>query len=171
MKSLLKVLLLTVLIAGFTGVAAATTDVDTQSVSVTFSEISEIAASGNPATLTIVAPATAGDLPADQTENSTTMAWTSNVASGQTRKISGLLYPSSCFSGINMHVTIAAPGGSDGTSAGEQIILPTSVDFVTGIGNCNVAGQTITFRAEVTEMVNHYTSYGKTVVWTLTEDS
>ena len=65
MKALARILLLVALVVGFTHVAMATTDTDTQSVTITFSEISELAASGDPGTLTIAAPATAGDLPAD----------------------------------------------------------------------------------------------------------
>lgn len=170
MKNSVKVLLLAVLVAGLASVVMATTDNDTQTVTITFSEISEIAASGDPGTLTIVAPATAGDLPADQTEATTTMAWTSNVVAG-TRKITGSI--DVLFSGINLYVTIAAPGGADGTSAGETqfVAATTDYDFVTAIGNCNVSAQTITFKAEVSAMVAPYTDTQQTVTWTLTEDS
>lgn len=171
MKRLAKVLLLTGLVVGLTGVAIATTDTDTQTVTITFSEISVIAASGDPGTLTIVAPATPGDLPADQSDNSTTMAWTANVAAAQTRKITGSI--DGLFSGINLYGTVAAPGGTDGTSAGETqfVAATTDYDFVTAIGNCNVTTQTITFRASVTAMVAPYTDTTQIVTWTLTEDA
>jgi hypothetical protein len=171
MKSLSKVLLLLALVMGFAGVVLATNDTTQQTVTITFSEISEIAASGDPGTLTIVAPATPGTLPADQTDATTTMAWTSNVAAGQTRKITGSI--DALFSGIDLFATVAAPGGASGTSANEKkfAAATTDYDFVTSIGNCNVTAQTITFRASVTQMVDWYTDATQTVTWTLTEDS
>jgi|GEM_PF-3318030 len=169
MKVLAKTLLAVGMIVGLMSVATATTDTATSTVTITFSEISELAVSANPATLTIVAPAAAGDLPADQTDASTTMAWTSNVAAGQTRKITGSI--ASLFSGIDLYVTVTAGGGSNGTSAGELKLIVADTDFVTGIGNCNTSGQTITFRANVTSMVAPYTNTQKVVTWTLTEDA
>jgi hypothetical protein len=160
------------MIVGLMSVATATTDTATSTVSITFSEISELAVSTDPGLLTIVAPGTPGALPADQTDTSTTMAWTSNVDSGKTRKITGSI--ASLFSGIDLWVTVAAAGGSNGTSAGSlrfTAAAPTSYDFVTGIGNCNTSAQTITFRANVTTMVAPYTNTQKVVTWTLTEDS
>ena len=171
MKILAKVLLLAALVVGLEGVAMATTDSDTQTVTITFSEISELAASGDPGTITIVAPVTAGDLPADQTEATTTMAWTSNVGAALTRKITGSI--DGLFSGINLYATLAAPGGADGTSAGETLFVAaaTAYDFVTAIGNSNTTAQTITFKASVTSMVAPYTATSQIVTWTLTEDA
>jgi hypothetical protein len=172
MKVLAKTLLAVGVIVGLMSVATATTDTATSTVTITFSEISELAVSGDPATLTIVAPAVAGDLPADQTVAGTTMAWTSNVAAGQTRKITGSI--ASLFAGIDLWATVAAAGGSNGTSGGElrfTAAAPTAYEFVTGIGNCNTSGQTITFRANVTSMVAPYTDTAKVVTWTLTEDA
>jgi hypothetical protein len=168
MKVLAKTLLVAGVIVGLISAAIATTDTATSTVTITFSEISELAVSGDPGTLTIAAPAAAGSLPADQTDITTTMAWTSNVAAGQTRKITGSI--ASLFSGIDLYATVTAGGGS-GTSAGEQKLIVTDTDFVTGIGNCNTSGETITFRADVTSMVAPYTSTQKVVTWTLTEDS
>jgi hypothetical protein len=167
MKTLTKILLVVALIAGLTGVAAATNT--TQStVTITFSEIAQIAASGNPGTLTIAAPATPGSLPADQSDASTTMAWTSNVAAGQTRKITGSL--ASLFDGIDLYATVTAAGGGTSEGALKFTAAATDYNFVTGIGNCNTSGETITFRASVTAMVAPYTS-AKVVTWTLTEDA
>lgn len=171
MKILAKILLLVVFVVGLTGVAMATTDTDTQTVTITFSEMSVIAASGNPGTLTIVAPAVPGDMPADQTDATTTMAWTANVAAAQTRKVTGSI--DALFPGINLFGTVAAPGGTDGTSAGETqfAAAATDYDFVTGMGNCNVSTQTITFKASVSSLVAPYTNTQQTVTWTLTEDA
>ena len=169
--SLVVLLLVGVLLAGSTDVGMATTDTASSTVTITFSEISELAVSGDPGTLTIVAPAAAGNLPADQSDATTTMSWTANVAAGLTRKVTGSL--DVLFSGINLYATVAAPGGTDGTSAGEVqfAVGATAYDYVTAIGNCNVSAQTITFRASVSAMVAPYTSTSQTVTWTLTEDA
>lgn len=170
MKTLTKVLLVVVSVAGLTSLAIAASDTAQSTVTITFSEIAELAVSGNPGTLTIVAPATPGSLPANQSDATTTMAWTSNVAAGQTRKITGSI--ASLFDGIDLYATVTA-GGGKGTSAGELkfTAAATDYDFVTAIGNCNTSGETITFKASVTAMVAPYTSTQKVVTWTLTEDA
>ena len=171
MKSIAKVLLLAALVLGLAGIVMAETGEDTQTVTITFYEISEIAASGDPGPLLIEAPLTPGDLPEDDTDASTTMAWTSNVAAGLTRKITGSI--DVLFSGINLYATIAAPGDAGGTSEDELLFAAADTDyeFVTAIGNCNVTAQTITFRAEVTEMVTPYEETEQIVTWTLIEDA
>ena len=170
MKSIAKVLLLAALVLGLAGVVMATNGTDTQTVTITFSEISKIAASGDPGTLEIEAPLTPGGLPEDESDATTKMAWTSNVAAGLTRKITGSI--TDLFSGINLYATVAAPGGTEGTSEDELLFAAadTDYDFVTAIGNCAVTLQTITFRAEVTQMVAPYTE-DYDVTWTLTEDA
>jgi hypothetical protein len=166
MKTLIKILLLVALVAGLATLSIAS-NTDDSTVTITFSEIAEIAVSGNPGTLTIAAPATPGDLPADQSDATTTMAWTSNVTSG-TRKITGKL--DSTFNGIELSATVAVANGC-GTSAGKETLTTSDTDFVTGIGNCNTTtpGGTITFTAHVTSMVAPYTNTQKVVTWTLTD--
>ena len=151
------------------GVFAAT-DTATSTVSITFSEIAVLDVSGDPGLLTIAAPASAGDLPADQSDATTTMSWTSSVGTAATRMITGSI--ASLFSGIDLYATIAAPGGTEGTSAGELKFTAATTDyeFVTAIGDCNVTAQTITFRANVTAMVTPYTNTQIVITWTLTED-
>ena len=171
MKKLISILLVMVLTFVLSGVALAGTGEDSSTVTITFSEIAELGVSGNPGTLTIVAPTTAGDLPADQSDNGTTMSWTSNVASELTRKITGSL--DVLFSGIDFYGTVVAPGSTDGISANELKFAEAAAayEFVTGIGNANVSAQTITFRANVTGMVAPYTATVQTITWTLTEDA
>lgn len=171
MKNLTKVLLAIVLVIAMVTTLKAATDTDTQTVTITFEEIAAIAASGDPGTLTITAPTTPGDLPDDESDATTTMAWTSSVASGQTRTITGSI--DALFSGIDLHATVAAPGGADGTSSGEIEFTAATTDYtvVTGIGASNTTGQTITYRAECTSLVETYTSTQQTVTWTLTEDA
>jgi hypothetical protein len=169
MKTLTKILLAVALVAGLTNVAIALTTA-TSTVTITFSAIAAIAVSGNPGTLTIVSPATPGDLPADQSDASTTMAWTSSVNSGKTRKITGSI--ASLFDGIDLYATVTA-GSGKGTSAGETkfTAAATPYNFVTAIGSCNTSSETITFRAHVTAIVAPYTNTQKVVTWTLTDEA
>jgi hypothetical protein len=169
MKTLIKILLFGAFVAGLTSVAIASTGTAESGVTITFSEISVLAVSGDPATITITAPAVAGNLPDDKTNALTTMAWTSNVGDSTTRKITGKL--DATFSGIDLYATVAASGGAGGTTANEVKFALTDNEFVTGIGNCNVSAKTITFRANVTSMVAPYESTKNTVTWTLTEDT
>jgi len=171
MKTLAKLLLFAVLFFSLSEVVLAATDTKDQTVSITFSEIAELAVSGNPGLLTIEAPLVPGDLPEDESDASTHMDWTSNVAAGQTRKITGKI--DALFSGIDLHATVAAPGSAGGTSASEKefTAATTDYDFVTAIGNCNTSANTITYRAEVTAMVAPYTNTQQTVTWTLTDDA
>jgi len=169
MKTLAKILLLAAFVAGLATLAIAD-NVATSTVTITFSEIAELETTGTPGTLTITAP-TAGSLPAPETDDGTTMAWTSNVVSG-TRKITGSI--DTVFSGIDLYATVAASGGTGtfGTSAGEQMLVTApAADFVTGIGNGYISNQKITFRANVTSMVTPYTDTPQTVTWTLTDDA
>jgi hypothetical protein len=170
MKILAKLLLFAVLFFSLVQVVLAETDTKYQTVSITFSEIAELAVSGDPGLLTIEAPLVPGDLPEDESDASTHMDWTSNVAVGQTRKVTGQI--DVLFSGIDLHATVAAPTGAGGTSAGEKefTAATTDYDFVTTIGNCNISANTITYRAEVTAMVAPYTNTQQTVTWTLTDD-
>jgi len=169
MKIIVRTLFALYLMVCIAVLCIATTDTANQTVSITFSEISEIAASGNPGLITIVAPATPGDLPADQTEATTTMAWTANVGAGTTRKITGQI--DALFPGILLYTTFADPG-TGGTSEGktEFVEATTDYDFVTAIGNCNVSAIGLTFTAEVSAMVAPYTNTQQIITWTLTED-
>jgi len=171
MKKLAKILLPILIIVLLTAVVTATTDTANQTVSITFDEISVLAARGDPGLLTIAAPAAAGDLPADQSDATTTMAWTANKAGATTRKITGSI--DTLFTGIDLYGTVGGPGGTDGTSAGETefAVAATDYDFVTAIGNTNTSAQTITYKASVSAMADPYTNTQQTVTWTLTEDS
>jgi hypothetical protein len=171
MKTLIKILLFGAFVAGLTSVAIATdNNVAHSNVTITFSEISVLAVSGDPALITIEAPAAAGSLPADKTNAFTTMAWTSNV-DGTTRKITGKL--DAVFPGVDLYAAVADPGADyHGTTAGKVKLTATDdSEFVTGIGSCNVSGKTITFTTTVTSMVPPYTETEQVVTWTLTDVS
>jgi len=170
MKLLIGKILLIFLILTMTSIALAVIDTATQDITITFDEVAAVSVSGDPGTLIFTAPASPGDLPADQSDSSTTMSWTSNVGAAMTRKITGNI--DALFNGVNLYVTVD-DAGSNGTSAGETQFLAaaTDYDFVTGITNEDVLGETITYRAQVSSMVVPYSNVTHTVTWTLTEDS
>jgi hypothetical protein len=168
MKKYLVMFFTGVMVLFLSGVAMAETDTASSVVTITFSEVAELGVSGDPGTMTIDNPASAGNLPADATESTTTMSWTSNVPAAQTRKITGNL--DVLFSGILLYANVSAPGTDGGTSAGKTqfVAAATDYDFVTAIGNCNASAQSVTFTAEVSEMVAPYTSTAHTITWTFT---
>lgn len=169
MKTRTKSASLLIVALCLSSVAIAVTDTATQDVTITFSEIATITVSGDPGTITFTTPATPGDLPADQTDNSTTMSWTSNVDAGMTRKITANI--DTLFTNVDLYAEID-DAGSNGTSAGQTqfVAAGNDYDFLTGITNENVSDNTITYTASVTAMTAPYTDT-HTVTWTLTEDS
>jgi hypothetical protein len=160
------VILAMVMAFGLTGVSMAAE----QTATIIFDEINVIAASGAVTTMQIIAPSTPGALPADVEDDDTTLAWTANVPASHVRKITAQL--SALFPGVDLHVTVAAPGDAGGTSANElQLAAASAVDCVTAIGNCNVSSKELHYRGEVTEMVAPYTATAKTVTWTITDEA
>ncbi len=177
MKSLAKVLLLLVIgmLAGLPAAVKAATDNAYYDVDIRLYQIASIAPSGDPPTLTIVAPATAGDLPAAQSDATTTLLWSSAVESsiGYTRKLTASI--DTLFDGIDLSasVSVATGTGDLGTSAGEVVLTTIDQDFITGMGSCwtGLTGNTVTFKATVTGMVAPYTAATRVVTWTLTNAS
>lgn len=177
MASAVKVwlLLLIVLLAWSPATIEAATDTASYDVSINIYELASIAASGNPPTITIVAPAIAGDLPATQSDASTTLLWSSGVESsaGRTRKLTANI--DALFDGIDLYITVAVTTGSGdlGTSAGCILLTTIDKDFITGMGACYTGptGNTVTFEAVVTGMVAPYTAATRVVTWTLTSAS
>ncbi|HDZ68823.1 MAG TPA: hypothetical protein ENH43_00170 [Phycisphaerales bacterium] len=177
MKSSAKVLLLLVtgMLAGLPAAVQAATTNAYYDVSINLYEIASIAASGDPPTITIVAPAIAGNLPATQSDASTTLLWSSAVDSslGRTRKLTASI--SALFDGINLSATVAVTTGTGdlGTSAGKVLLATIDKDFITGMGSCYTGstGNTVTFEAVVTGMVAPYTAATRVITWTLTSAS
>jgi len=155
------------LVLGGAGSALAVTDTATQNVTVTVSEIAELAVNGGAVTLTIAAPSTPGQLPAAVTDANTSLAWTSNVASGLSRTITAQL-DSDMPTNVALKATVTKNGGN-GTAASQQTLSSTASTMFTGITNENVSGNTITYEASVSAMVAPQT-ISRTVTWTLTED-
>jgi len=172
MKRLITLLLVTVGLVCVPALTAwAVTDTATQDVAITLEEIAQLAVSGDPATLTLTnASTTAGSLPPAVEDATTSLSWTSNVETDQTRKLTAIL-SAAYTTGIVLKATVTEPAGTNGTAAAEQTLIVTAVDMFTGITNENCTGATITYEASITEMIAPVTAQSKTVTWTLTEDA
>ena len=149
-------------------VLCATTDSHT--VAITLQEIAELACSGSPPALVLSNAGTKpGSPPAPVTDATTSLSWTSSVASGMTRKITASLdsdYPA----GIVLKATLAKPAGSNGTSSGQKTLSDTAQDMFTGIAGEPCTGATITFEASLTTIVAPVASESKILTWTLTAE-
>ena len=159
-----------VLLAGaLTGSALGGTT-DSHTVAITLQEIAELACSGSPSTLVLSnVSTTPGSLPAPVTDATTSLSWTSSVASGMTRKITASLdsnYPA----GIVLKATLAKPAGSNGTSSGQKTLSDTTQDMFTGIAGEPCTGATITFEASLASIVAPVSSESKILTWTLTAE-
>ncbi len=161
-------LLLVVGLIGFIGspTAMAASASDTHDVTIQIQEIVAMEVTGGNVTLIISAVSDPGALPDAVTDNSTALDWTSNVSSG-TRSITAAL-DSAYSAGIVLKITLSAPAGTNGSTAG-QITLGTSAQNVfTGITNENCVNATLTYEASLTQMVAP-ASETRTVTYTLTD--
>jgi hypothetical protein len=108
---------------------------------VNIDDIKEIAVynSHNP-TVTVAAPATPGNLPADVTDADTYLHYTVNVASAtDTRKITAALTTGDVPSAYTIALTPvvgSGGGGTEGTAANITELTSSEQDLVTGMVNC-----------------------------------
>jgi hypothetical protein len=160
MKKFTMFILAAALYFCFTGLAAAA-DTATQTFDLTVSEICLIDVTGNPASLTIVAPTTGGETPANPADSSTYAQYTSTVASGLTRKITANWGGTdSAPAGTSLKLLATPSGGTnEGSSAGQITVSSTAADVVTAIGSCATGtGATDGARLKYTLSVDTMTS-------------
>jgi hypothetical protein len=158
MKALKTWLTGTVLALGIAGLILAN-NTATQAMQVTIQSISVLGTTGNPATLAVSAPGTAGAIPANPTSNSTYAQYTSTVAAGVTRKLqANWALTDAAPAGCVLKLT-ATPGSGQGTTAGQITMSSTATNIVTGIGGC-ATGTTSTSGAQLTYVltINSMTS-------------
>jgi len=116
------------LLFGLVGVAFAA-DIATQTVQMNVNDICVIDVTGNPGALTIVAPGTGGQIPPDDSDNSTYAQYTSVVPGSTTRTVT------------------AAWGGSDAAPSGTSLLLEVTA-VTAGCGSRAVGGITMTALAQ-----------------------
>lgn len=120
----------------------------TQAVQVTIAPIGVMAVTGNPASMAVASPAGAGAIPANPTDASTYVQYTSAVAAGVTRKLQANWGTTDAApAGCALRLT-ATPGSGQGTTAGTITMSSTATNIVTGIGGC-ATGTTSTSGAKM----------------------
>ena len=111
---------------------------DTMVVHLNVEEIAVIIVNpGSDVTLTVSAPETAGDVPADTVNNSNYLQYTTTVAGSSTKKITAQL-SAAVLTGCSLKLASEVGSGSnEGTSAGQVTLSSVSApDIITGIGTC-----------------------------------
>ena len=180
-----KTLLLALMVSLFlmsANLAYAATDSTDQTVTLIVDEIAVVNVTGNPAAMNITAPTTGGQNPLSDTDTSTSVNYTSTVASGSTRTITVNMGGSDVFpSGTTLKLTAGAPQegyyGTPGSSAGQKIITASAQTIITGIGSTATGvgadkGCQLQFSFEVSNVGNLVAGENKgiTLTYTLTDD-
>lgn len=163
-QSGILVLVAALMLVGAAGTAMAASDTATHDVTVTLSEIAELAVAGGNITLTFAAPATPGNLPAAVSDATTSLAWTSNVAAGS-RAVTAEL-STAYTAGIALKVTVTSPAGTNGAPTAQVTLTAVAQNVFTGITNENCSAATLTYEASLSQMIAP-TSETKTVTYTL----
>jgi len=169
-----KLFLLTAALTLFLcGMAMAQGDSQNHNVTVTLGEVAKIGINGGNVTLTFnTGGTTPGDLPIPVTDATTDLRWTSNVASGLTRKITAAL-EADYVTGIVLKITVGAPatGTTTGASAGQITLSTTDQDAFTGITNEHCKDAALSYEVSLTAMVEPNGGEMHQVTYTLTDDA
>jgi hypothetical protein len=162
---------LAVLAVGLAGAAATTS----HSVQMQIGEICLIGVTGAPSALVIAPPAAGGQTPANATDNSTYLLYTSTVAAGKTRAITASWGASDAApAGCSLKLT-ATPGAgvNQGASAGQITLAATARNIVTTIRSCATgstagSGARLAYVLSVDDATALVASESKTVTVTFT---
>lgn len=143
-------LLLAVLLVAAAGQAQVTDD---QTVTLTVSEIAEIAVSGN-ISMTISGTGTAGTQPTDPTDSSSTLQYTSTVDGTNVRAITAEISAGSVPSGTSLDLDASSFGANEGSSAGPITLSGTAANLITGIGSVatGATGPTLDYTWSIDDM-------------------
>lgn len=156
MKALTKMLLVALLVVGLSNVAMATEHEQTVTLNVDPIHVLGVSAA-TVGPLLIIAPATAGDVPADVVDATTIIDYTTvPTAVDGTSKISVQL-DGPAPAGTQLTLTATSVPNLCGTGDAEQILLVTSLDILTAIPSCNTgigSGATLTYSFEVTAVAD-----------------
>ncbi len=153
----------------------AASDTATQSVTMTVSEIAVLDVTANPGTLTIAAPGTGGETPADPSDNSTYAQYTSTVGAGQSRAITAEIGGGDSTPAGTTLTLGAAPSGNtnEGSTAGTVTLSSTAQNVVTGVGSCATGtgatdGAQLTYTLVIGTMTDLVAGASETATVTLT---
>lgn len=138
MKKLLVGLVAALLIAGVAGTVLAATDTATQGVTVTVAEIAVVNATGGALALAIVAPTQGGALPADVTDSTAYLQYSSNGTDALTSRKITVAINAATPATYNLKLLAGAPTGTNtGTAVAQTTLGTTAVDLITGIKDGN----------------------------------
>jgi hypothetical protein len=150
-------------------------DTATQTVQLNVDEICVIDVTGDPAALTLTAPATGGQSLADATENSTYAQYTSVVCGAAARALTanwgaGDAAPSGCQLALEVTSLTASCGSAVG---GGITVSGTAQNIVATIGSCATGtgatdGAQLTYTLSVTDQTQLDSCDDQTVTITLT---
>jgi hypothetical protein len=134
----------------------------TQQVNITFGEIAVLADTGNPAGLVIFPPALAGNLPANISEQSTYLQYSSTVIAGQSRTITAQINTLPTIGGYTLNLSVASINLVTGKGVLGTIQTPVSLSttaktILTNIQNCTTgitptSGANLLYQTNITSM-------------------
>jgi hypothetical protein len=156
------------LVFGLTGVTAGSTARNTVTVVILESTQLALSRDNNASGILPSADNSKDSLPTEQTDHSVYLSWASNVLPRHTSKITAQL-GADCAPGIACRAALARPTGSNGTSAGHQVLSTSAVDMLTGIGNENCSCATIDYEVHPSRVNILPASATITVIWTITD--
>jgi len=177
----LKILALTAaLFMVLNALAVAQANQKSHNVTMQVNSIAVLALAGGNITLTIEAPATGGETPADDTDATCYLRYTATVPASQTRNVTAAWGASDAApGGTSLLLEAGTPGGTNqGSSAGQKTISDSAENVITGIGSCATGtgasnGSQLTYTLSVSDVTNLIASESKTatVTFTLTDAS
>ncbi len=136
MKRFFNLILVAVLILGFSGMAQAQSDdVDTQDMTLAINEIQVMEIVGSAITLTITAPAVAGDHPQGDSDNSTKVQYTSVTPTLTTASITASLSEPEP-SGMYLRLTTTPPASCGTGMSNRDLTFPSAVTVIHSIPDC-----------------------------------
>lgn len=128
--------ILTIAMAGWV-FADVQTDSATATVTMQIDEIAVLNVTGNPGTLTIIAPGTGGATPSNPSDDSTYLQYTSTVPSGVRQITAGWEASDTAPAGCSLKLEATPSGGTnEGSTAGQITVSSSQQAIITGIGSC-----------------------------------
>ena len=165
--------------AGLVDVAFAA-DTANQTVQMNVNDICVIDVTGNPGALTIVAPGTGGQTPADDTDNTTYAQYTSVVSGLTTRSLQAKwggsdVAPSGCSLLLEVTAVTAGCGsrvvGGITVSSSDQDIVTAIASCATGTGATDGGQLTYTLSVDDVTQLDSADDQSATITLTLTDAS
>ena len=170
LKKVISTVSLALLIVGF----VAASDTANQTFTLSVLDICVLGVTGNPGTLTIQAPASGGETPANPTDESTYTVYTSVVGAAQARVMTAQWGGSDAApAGCSLKMVISEIAGTnEGSAAAEITVSASAQNIITGIGSCatgvGVGGAKLKYTLSLDTMTSLVAGSSESVTITLT---